>query len=280
MPPICPRRVRALKKSTGLYSAKRAALGGRTLKSGQTQWFVGYKKHTFRLWISRYERGVLLVPLVSWAAPANVSEGGMLIPSLRYCARRWSWWPSHVVADMGYLAAEAKRLCRENWRVTVLTHVRENMKMVPPLESETQAVCHQGQPLEWLGYDWRLDEHEFGPVAPASLCAICWEQSQCGRRFAYPPSDHESLLGLLPLCTRTAQRILQRMRPWIEPTQSYEKNQLGLSQVFLNSLRLTWSMCLLADAISIMRARAILERPPVDFPLKALLPEQLSWDWA
>src|SRR6266545_2063832 len=75
MPPICPRRVRGLKKSTGLYSAKRAALGGRTLKSGQSQWFVGYKKHTFRLWISRYERGVLLVPLVSWAAPANVSEG-------------------------------------------------------------------------------------------------------------------------------------------------------------------------------------------------------------
>ncbi len=70
------------------------------------------------------------------------------------------------------------------------------------------------------------------------------------------------------------------MRPWIEPTQSYEKNQLGLSQVFLNSLRLTWLMCLLADAISIMRARALLERPPSDVLLKALLPQQLTWDWA
>ena len=66
----------------------------------------------------------------------------MLIPSLTYCARRWSWWPSHVVADMGYIGAEAKRVCREKWRVAVLTHVRENMNMVPPLESETQAVCH------------------------------------------------------------------------------------------------------------------------------------------
>jgi hypothetical protein len=223
---------------------------------------------------------VLLVPLVSWAAPANVSEGGMLIPSLVYCARRWSWWPSHVVADMGYLGAEAKRVCREKWHVTVLTHVRANMRMVPPLESETRAVCHQGQALAWLGYDWRSNEHEFGPAAPASLCAICWEQSQCGRRFAYPPSQHESLLGLLPLCTRAAQRILKQMRPWIEPTQSYEKNQLGLSQVFLNSLRLTWSMCLLADAVSIMRTRALLEQPPSDFLLKALLPQQLTWDWA
>ncbi len=70
------------------------------------------------------------------------------------------------------------------------------------------------------------------------------------------------------------------MRPWIEPTQSFEKNQLGLSQVFLNSLRLTWAMCLLADAVTIMRARALLEQPPVDFLLKELLPEQLIWDWA
>lgn len=135
-------------------------------------------------------------------------------------------------------------------------------------------MCHQGQALQWLGYDWRSNEHEFGPVEPASLCAICWEQSQCGRRFAYAPSAHESLLGLPPLCTRAAQRILKQVRPWIEPTQSYEKNQLGLSQVFLNSLRLTWAMCLLADAVSIMRARALLERPPSDFPLKA---SRRSW---
>ena len=96
-----PASCSGFKKKHRTYSAHRAALGGRTLKSGQSQCFVGYKKHTFRLWISWYERGVLLVPLVSWAAPANVSEGGMLIPSLAYCARRWSWWPSHVVADMG-----------------------------------------------------------------------------------------------------------------------------------------------------------------------------------
>ena len=237
---------------------------------------MGYKKHTFRLWLSRYERGVLLVPLVSWAAPANVSEGGMLIPSLTYCSRRWSWWPSHVVADMGYLGGDAKRLCREKWHVTVLTHVRANMKMVPPLESETQAVCHQGQTLEWLGYDWRLNEHEFGPAAPASLCAICWEQSQCERRFAYSPSDHESLLGLLPLCTRAAQRILKQMRPWIEPTQSYEKNQLGLSQVFFNSLRLTWCMSLLADAAVLLRNHALLHVPVQQQPhlLRDLAPQQ------
>lgn len=254
-------------------------MGGRTLKSGQSQCFVGYKKHTFRLWLSRYQRGVLLVPLVTWVAPANVSEGGLLVPSLTYCDRRWSWWPTHVVADMGYLGAPAKRDCREQWRVAVLTHLRANMKLVPPFETETQAVCPQGQPLQWLGYDAGGDRHEFGPAEPAALCPLCWEQSQCSRRFDYAPALHETLLGLLPLCTRAAQHLLKQMRPWIEPTQSFEKHQLGLSQIFFNSLRLTWSMCLLADAVSIIRARALLEQPPADFVLKELLPQQLTWDW-
>ena len=68
---------------------------------------MGYKKHTLRLWWRAYTGGVLLIPLVSWVAPANVSEGGLLVPSLHYCARQWSWWPAIVVADMGYLAAPA-----------------------------------------------------------------------------------------------------------------------------------------------------------------------------
>ena len=55
---------RAQKKRTGQYSAQRAALGARTLKCGQSRFFVGYKKHTFRLWLRSYQRGVLLVPLV------------------------------------------------------------------------------------------------------------------------------------------------------------------------------------------------------------------------
>jgi hypothetical protein len=72
MPPICPRLVAGSKKNTGQYSAARAALGGRTLKTGQSRCFVGYKKHTLRLWLHDYRVGVQLVPLVSWVTPANV----------------------------------------------------------------------------------------------------------------------------------------------------------------------------------------------------------------
>jgi hypothetical protein len=41
------------KKASGRHSAKRAALGIRTLKPGQSRFYLGYQKHTLRLWLSR-----------------------------------------------------------------------------------------------------------------------------------------------------------------------------------------------------------------------------------
>jgi len=267
--------VLASKKNTGQYSARRAALGGRTLKTGQSRCFVGYKKHTLRLWLHSYRVGVLLVPLVSWVAPANVSEGGLLRPSLHHCQSQWDWCPSLIVADMGYLAAEVKRQCRQRWRVAILTKLRSDMKLVPPYIAWNQAACRHGEPLSWLGYDDLADEHWFGASAEPELCARCWEGGRCSREFAYRPEQHETLLGLLPLASQTAQRILQQARPWIEPTQSFEKNQLGLGKVFLNGLRLTWAMSLLADAAVLLRARALLERPSSPSLLAELMPTQL-----
>jgi hypothetical protein len=253
-------------------------LGGRTLKSGQSRWFVGYKKHTFRLWLSDYHSAVLLIPLVSWLAPANVSEGGLLVPSLRYCWQQWSWCPRFVVADMGYLAAEAKRYCRQQWNVAVLTHIRSDMKLVPPFVSETQALCPQGEPLHWRGYDPGAQEHWFDVQPPAALCAYCWQGAGCGRQFAYPAEGHESLLGRVPLSTRSAQALLRGVRPWIEPAQSFEKNQLGLSQLFFNSLRFTWIMGLLADAAVLLRAHVLWHEPGHAALLRDLAPQQMTLD--
>jgi hypothetical protein len=271
---------RLQKKDTGVYTAQRAALGGRTLKTGQSRWFVGYKKHSFRLWWREYAPAVLLVPLVSWVAPANVSEGGLLVPSLHHCAQRWAWWPRHVVADMGYLAAESKRVCRERWRVAVITHLRSDMKRVAPFVSEREAACTQGQRLQWLGYEVGAEQHWFGVAPPAELCACCWQASACPREFAYAPATHETLLGLLPLNTQPAQRLLQQVRPWIEPAQAYEKNQLGLSQMFFNSLRLTWCLALWADAAVLLRTHALLRAPTTERALLCeLAPQQAEWDF-
>jgi hypothetical protein len=276
MPPICPLPVAALKKSTGQYSAARAALGGRTLKTGQSRCFVGYKKHTLRLWLHHYPVGVQLVPLVSWVAPANVSEGGLLVPSLHHCQQQWDWCPPLVVADMGYLGAPAKQQCREQWGVSVLTKLRADMKLVPPYVTWDQAACPQGEPLRWLGYDGWAGEHWFGVGAEPALCRCCWEAARCPRQFAHQPVEHETLLGRLPLASRVARAVLQQVRPWIEPAQSFEKNQLGLSHMFFNSLRFTWVMSLLADAAVLLRARALVGRPVIRPLLRDLMPIQLS----
>ena len=269
---------RAQKKKTGQYSAQHAALGGRTLKCGQSRFFVGYKKHTFRLWLRCYQRGVLLVPLVSWVAPANYGEGGFLRPSVIHCHRRWQWYPHLIVADMGYIEAGTKADLRQSRQITVVTRLKENMLLVAPFESPERAVCRQGQRLEWLGYEAADQLHWFGVVDPESLCGRCWEASQCARQFSYPPAAHETLLGLLPMNTRASQRLLQQVRPWIEPAQSYEKNQLGLSEVFFNSLRLAWAMSLLADAAVLLRARVLLDTPVAELPMFELTPRQLVLD--
>jgi len=242
---------------------------------GQTRWFVGYKKHSLRLWWRDYHEAILLVPIVSWLTPANVYDGDLLVPSLHYCQRRWSWWPRNIVADMGYMAAESKRLCRERWRVAVITHLRSDMKPVAPFVSEREAACEQGQPLQWLGYEVQDDLHWFGAPTAAELYARCWQASSCARQFAYAPAAHETLLGLLPLNTLAAQRLLQQVRHWIEPAQAYEKNQLGLSAMFFNSLRFTWCMSLLADAVVLLRSHALLHALPRERALLGgLAPEQ------
>ncbi|HYG35718.1 MAG TPA: hypothetical protein VEC99_13085 [Clostridia bacterium] len=83
------------------------------------------------------------------------------------------------------------------------------------------------------------------------------------------------MLGSVPINPRTAKRLLEQSRSWIEAAQFYEKNQLGLGQLFLNSVRLTAIACLLCDTVSLLRAHALLRRPP-DKPdlLRGLRPNQ------
>lgn len=228
------------------------------------------------MWLRSYSPAVLLVPLVSWATPAHVPEGYLLKGSIGQCQRRLGWQPDIVVGDLGYINQQTKKEIRQAWQVAVVTKMKADMNIIEPFDDWDQMSCIQGQPLQWLGYEESQALHWFG-VAPGScLCQCCWQASSCPREFSYPPGHHETLLGLLPLNTLVARRLLTQVRSWIEPCQSYEKNLLGMKSMFLNSLRLTWTMSLLADSVALLRAVALLTSPKESFLLEELVPEQMS----
>jgi hypothetical protein len=152
-------------------------LGARSLKAGHPRFFAGYKKHTLRLWLRRYEPAVLLVPRVSWATPAHVPEGYLLKGSLRQCGQRLGWRPDIVVGDLGYIQQQTKKEIRQAWQVAVVTKMKADLKGVKPFDDWDQMSCPQGQPLHWLGDEAAPAQHWFGVASgPALLCLLLGNQ--------------------------------------------------------------------------------------------------------
>jgi hypothetical protein len=253
-------------------------VGGRSVKSGTSRWFIGYKKHNLRLWLPQRTDAILLVPLISWAAPANRGDVLFLEPSLRYVRKHLDFSPALVIADMAYINMDVQKRLREQLQVGVLTRLPPNYDLPKLVEPALLLRCAQGQKLQWLGLRENEQLHWFGVAEePEPLCTRCWQQSTCPREFSFAPTDHEIALGTIPVNTTVARKLLQQSRTWIEATQSYDKNQLGLSSMFLNSLRLAWVMRLLADTVTLLRARAVLNEPKEPQLLGNLMQPQLRF---
>jgi hypothetical protein len=248
------------------------------LKSGQSRWYIGYKKHTLRLWLAQISDRIVLAPLISWAAPAARGECLFLEPSVRYCANVLHFTPDIVVGDMAYINLKVHRKLRERFQVAVVTKWRPDMIIPDAFDTPTRMSCEQGQRLHWLGFEPRDQLHWFGVLDSEPLCLRCWQHSRCPKQFAHAPSEHEIFYGAIPSNSLLAQRLLYQCRPWIEATQSFDKHQLGLSDYFLNSLQLCWTACLLTDTVALLRARAFLETPDIHNPLIDLLPSQMQLD--
>jgi hypothetical protein len=174
------------------------------------------------------------------------------------------------------LSGASKTAARTGWQTAVVTKLRADMLLLPPYLSATHVQCPQGQPLEWWEHDEAGGEQWFRVPENPEFCPHCWEASHCPRHFGYAAGQHETLFGLIPLASRVAGRLLRQVRPWIEPAQSFEKNQLGLGQMFLNSLRLTWQMSLWADSAVLLRTMAWLDAPQETSLLAGIQPKQLE----
>lgn len=221
----------------------------------------------------------MLAPLVCWVAPAHVPESYLLKPSLGYCRRRLGWWPQIVVGDMGYIHQETKRWLRTQWQIAVLTRLKADMQRACPYRHDQPMHCPQGQRLEWLNYEAGSGQQWYGVLEPQPLCSSCWQQSSCSREFAYDVASHETFFNAIPLNTKAGWKLVHSARSWVEPAQSFEKNQLGLDTIFLNSLALTWTVSLLADSVALLRCLAQLQVVPKTDPLTGLRPSQKTFDF-
>jgi hypothetical protein len=217
-----------------------------------------------------------LAPLISWAAPANRDDAIFLEPSVAYCARHLEWTPDIVVGDLAYLGLATQRRLRERRHVALVTKFRSDMNLPDEFDDPLTLSCEQGQVLRWLGLEAADQLHWYGVTDPNPLCIWCWQRSTCPREFSFAPGKHEILHGTIPFGSRVGQQLLRQARSWIEATQSYEKNQLGLSQFFLNSLRLSWLVCLLADTVALLRASVLLAQPKSCHLLGELMPQQMQ----
>ncbi len=172
---------------------------------------------------------------------------------------------------------EMQKKMREEFGVGVLTRLPPNYDLPKKVEPALLLRCRPGQKLRWLGLRQNEQLHWFGVAEHSeALCGKCWEQSSCPREFCFAPTEHEIALGSIPVNTPLARRLLRQSRSWIEATQSYEKIQLGLGHLFLNSLRLAGIMGLLTDTVLLLRAHALTQPAPEPCLLKELLPSQLT----
>ena len=259
-----------------IRTALGAAVGARTVKSGQSRWFVGCKKHTLRLWVGETAGPVLLAPLISWAAPGNRCDALFLEPSLRYCHQQLGFVPDLVVGDLAYINVDVQRRLREQLHVGVVTPLKRDFELSKAAEAGLTFRCRQGQKLEWLGLNEVEQLHWFGVRDPQPICNWCWEQGACPREFAFAPSVHETVFGTVPVQSIVAQKLLGQVRKRIEASQAYEKNQLGLTSLFLNSLPLTWIFTLLADTVCLLRCQASRELSTNRPLLFELFPAQMQ----
>ena len=140
----------------------------------------------------------MLVPLMSWAAPANRGDVLFLEPSLRYVYRHLAFTPTLVLADMAYISLATFKRLREQLHIGVLTALPPNYDLPKNVEPAVLMRCAQGQRLRWLGLRENEHLHWFGITEePSPLCSCCWEQSSCPREFSFAPEDHEIALGRL-----------------------------------------------------------------------------------
>ena len=232
-----------------------AARGRRTGKSGQSDYYVGYKKHTAVgfLQIDGHWRGVPLASRVTAANRGDVELITSLFRATQTATR--NFWPIHIVlGDKGYTSARDARWLRQEHGVAFV--VRPKADLVPPVGTDPDGcpLCPAGERLIWDEYDqademliYRADE---------CVCGACGLRGTCPRQFDFDAGRHETFWGMIPTHSRLARLLLRQFRPLVEPNFYQSKVRHALARLFLNSPEFTDSVGKMSDLIQTLEILA------------------------
>ncbi len=224
-----------------------AARGSRSGKSGQSNFFVGFHKHTI-YGLIRFQAGFVPVALCSRVQPANISERRTAKSLFNFVRRSLPFWPMRIaVGDKGYLRGWLAAWYRINWQLVYLVRPKADMKPPRGCDSDGCPLCPAGERLRWEDYDPQ-DQVLLWRGQPA-ICKCCPLRAQCPGQFEADASVHETFWGMLPTHTELARRLLRQLRPRVEPGFNIAKNCHRLKDIFLNSRQLAQMVCTMSDVL-------------------------------
>ena len=193
-----------------------------------------------------------MIPLISFMEPANVYEGKLLYPMIQKTRKDLSLHIDAVVGDMGYISADQKRDLRKQGQTAVLTKIRENMSPPQKYLDYGCPECPEGFPLSWDGYNPDQEGRRYITFTDHPACNLCRLQGNCYQEIYIRSAIDEHHLGIIPLHTKVAQRLLRKIRPQVERGFENDKNKLYLNRFFTNSLKMARIIGHLSDASQVL----------------------------
>ena len=249
--------------------------GARSGKSGQSNYFVGYKKHSACGLVLRQGR-FCRIPLCSLARPASLGDVEMLGPLVEAVGGGLNGvWPlGLVIADKGYIQGEQASQLRQRRHVALVVAPKKSMVPPPGCDAQGCPLCPAGEALAWEDYDSEGGGWLIYRGAPA-LCARCPLAGDCARQFEFAAGAHETFWGMVPSHSRLSRELLRKFRPRVEQGFNLAKNKFRLKGFFLNSLELAQILCVMCDILETLGFLAQ-ERPQQGRETKIALQGELQ----
>lgn len=216
------------------YTANEATKGGRTKKSGKTQTFVGYKKHS--VWTKLFSFSKL-IPLASTTKTAIYSDHKAYLENINFVREVFPDKTLISVADLGYIDSKTKNISRTKYDIPLITTMKKNMIIDTNIfDPDGTPTCPEGYRLLHCEFNKNSQEHYY--VANKDNCNACPIVGTCDKEFTLSVNLHETLLNPIPFHTSINKKLRKKIRPQCESGNFMDKHVYNVDRLFKNNDKL------------------------------------------